>query len=165
MIMNKNIISIENIIKNLISKKYKLITVESATCGQLANMIGSFPGVSNFYIGGLITYSSLTKMNMLKIKKSRILKFGTISAEIANDMVKNAVKKYNADIGISITGNAGPDNIENKPNGLFFVGIYYQGFTQVHKLNIDQNLSRNEKRNLVSQIALNLMYKTINNIK
>lgn len=163
--MNKNIISIENIINNLISKKYKLITVESATCGQLANIIGSFPGISKFYLGGLITYSTFMKINILKIKKSIISKYGTISAKIAHDMVENAVKKYKADVGISITGNAGPDAIENKQNGLFFVGIHYQGFTQVHKLNIDQNLSRNEKRNLVSQIALNLMYKTINNIK
>lgn len=163
--MENNIISIKNIIDNLILKKYKLITVESATCGQLASIIGSFSNVSKFYIGGLITYSEQTKIDFLKISKSKIEKYGTISNEIAKEMVEKAVKKYNAQIGISITGNAGPNCIENKSNGLFYVGIYYNGFTQIHKLNINPNLSRNEKRNLVSQISLNLLYKTINNIK
>ena len=163
--MENNTISIKDIIENLISKKLKLITVESATCGQLANMIGSFSNVSKFYIGGIITYSENMKIDILKISKSRIQQFGTISSEIAQDMAQKASKKFNADICISITGNAGPTCIEKKPNGLFYVGIFINGYTQVHKLNINPNLTRNEKRNLVSQIALNLLYKTINNIK
>lgn len=163
--MNDNIISIKSIIENFINKKHKLITVESATCGQLASIIGSFPNVSKFYLGGLITYSADTKIQMLKISKNKIESFGTISNEIAKEMVEKAVKKYGATIGISITGNAGPNTIEKKPNGLFYVGIYFNGFTQVHKLNINPNLSRNEKRNLVSQISLNLLYKAVNNIK
>lgn len=163
--MENNTISIKDIIESLISKKLKLITVESATCGQLANMIGSFSNVSKFYIGGIITYSENMKIDMLKISKSRIQQFGTISSEIAQDMAQKASKKFNANICISITGNAGPNCIEKKPNGLFYVGIFFNGYTQVHKLNINPNLTRNEKRNLVSQIALNLLYKTINNIK
>ena len=114
----------KKLIKKLIQKKIKISFVESCTGGMLASSITSINGASKVFDLGLITYSNQTKINILKVKKSIIQKYGAVSAECCEAMVKNLSKISKAQINLSITGIAGPNGgTKLKPVGLVYIGV------------------------------------------
>lgn len=143
----------EKIIQILREKKYTITTAESATCGLIASEIGGVSGASDCYVGGFITYNEDTKHNLLNIDLNLIKQYGTVSSEIANAMVINASLINKTNCAISVTGIAGPNSIENKPVGLFYIGIKVNDNIIVKEIFIKQNLTRNEYRLLIVEIA------------
>ena len=118
---------INKIIKKLIKNNVSVSTAESCTGGLLSSKITSIPGVSKIFNMGLITYSNNAKIKLLKIKPSKIKKFGAVSCEIAIIMVNNLQKISKSKICISITGIAGPSGgTRKKPVGLVYIGIKYR---------------------------------------
>ena len=114
----------KKLIKKLIQKKIKISFVESCTGGMLASSITSISGASKVFNLGLITYSNQAKINILKVKKSIIQKYGAVSAECCEAMVKNLSKISKAQINISVTGIAGPNGgTKLKPVGLVYIGV------------------------------------------
>lgn len=107
--------------------KYKLLisTCESATAGKVASSICDVPGASNVLKVSYITYSNEAKIQVLGVSKEIIDKFGVVSNETAKDMALKLHNITKSDICISITGNLGPDTLENKPVGLVYIGIYF----------------------------------------
>ena len=97
----------------------KLGTAESCTGGMLAQYLTMHPGSSQTYNFGFITYSNNSKVDILKIKKEYIEKYGAVSKEVCSAMALNLLKYKNIDISIAVSGIAGPDggSIE-KPVGL-----------------------------------------------
>ena len=103
------------ILKN---KGLTIVTAESCTGGSLSASITEIPGSSTCFECGFIVYSNQSKQNLLDVKKSTLEKFGAVSEEIAKEMAEGALKHSNADIGVAITGIAGPDGATlNKPIG------------------------------------------------
>ena len=114
----------KNLVKKLIQKKLKISFVESCTGGMLASSITSISGASKVFNLGLITYSNQAKINIIKVKKSIIQKYGAVSAECCEAMVKNLSKISKAQINISVTGIAGPNGgTKLKPVGLVYIGV------------------------------------------
>ena len=114
----------KNIVKKLIKKKLKISFAESCTGGMLAASITSINGASKVFNIGLITYSNQAKINILKVNKNIIKKFGAVSAECCEAMVKNLAKISKAQINVSVTGIAGPNGgTKNKPVGLVYIGV------------------------------------------
>lgn len=150
-----------NLINYLKNTNYKLCTVESASCGMLANLIGRYPNISKFYMGGMITYWDNIKHQLLDIDLNLLNKHGTISHEIAYEMSKSIVKLTNANIGISITGNCGPNPIENKPIGLYYVGININNNINVFKFNLSPRLTRYKQQYIISKCALKKLYELL----
>ncbi|MDR0675124.1 MAG: CinA family protein [Mycoplasmataceae bacterium] len=114
---------IDDIITILKDKQLTLATCESVTGGMIGSNIVSAAGASKVYLGGLITYSKNTKINLLKIESKIIDNYGTISKETAIVMAKGVKVKFNADINLAITGNAGPNPDEDKQIGLAYLTI------------------------------------------
>ena len=85
-------------------------------------MLTSIPSASTCFNGGFVTYSSEIKEKLLDVNNKTIDEFGAVSKETAIEMARGALAKTNADIAISITGNAGPSASENKDVGLVFIG-------------------------------------------
>ena len=114
-------------------EKHKLLitTAESLTGGSLAGTIVNVPGISEWFREGHITYSNETKHRILGVQEETLAEFGAVSAETAEEMARGAARIAGADVGISTTGNAGPDVSEGKPAGLYYVGIYYAGVVSV----------------------------------
>lgn len=100
--------------------------VESFTLGNFAAKLGSIPGVSQVFKGGLITYQTAIKERLLGISHEIIEKKGVVSKEIASLMAVNGKALLNCDICVSFTGNAGPDVMEGKPVGLVYIGVAYK---------------------------------------
>lgn len=119
----------------LIDKNITLSVAESCTGGLLSSGITKTPGVSEVFKGGIIAYNNLIKIELLRVKEKTIREKGAVSAECAKEMAISIRKMFNTDIGIGITGIAGPGGgTEEKPVGLVYVAISNKDETIVKKL-------------------------------
>jgi len=101
-----------------------LTTAESCTGGGLAYAITAIPGSSTWFDRGFITYSNFSKQTILDIPEDALKKYGAVSQETVLLMAQNALEKSIADIGLSITGIAGPTGgTSEKPVGTVYFGI------------------------------------------
>ena len=139
------------LIKLLSKKKLKISFAESCTGGLLSSYMTSISGSSKVFTLGLVTYSNEAKINILKIPKRIIIKYGAVSYETCLYMVKNLSKISKTNISVSITGVAGPKGgSRNKPVGLVYIGIKKGSKTLVKKF-----MFKNKKRNLIQKATVN----------
>jgi nicotinamide-nucleotide amidase len=113
---------IADLIKKLgeafIAKKLMLVTAESCTGGMVAEAITSLAGSSNWFERGFVTYSNAAKQEMLGVKRETIENFGAVSEETACEMAEGALAHSHAQVGLAVTGIAGPEGgTETKPVG------------------------------------------------
>ncbi|WP_297325448.1 nicotinamide-nucleotide amidohydrolase family protein [Nitrosomonas sp.] len=87
----------------------KLVTAESCTGGWLGQAVTAVAGSSAWYERGFITYSNASKCEMLGVQQTTLDRYGAVSAQTAQEMVIGALNRSHAQIGVSITGIAGPD--------------------------------------------------------
>jgi nicotinamide-nucleotide amidase len=148
------------IVKRLIQKKLKISFAESCTGGMLSSTITSIRGSSKIFDLGLITYSNKAKINILKVPKKIISKYGAVSNECCLSMVKNLSKISKASISVSITGIAGP----NGGTILKPVGLVYIGIKKGNKTIIKENLFKNKNRISIQKAAVMTSLKIIDEI-
>jgi nicotinamide-nucleotide amidase len=110
--------------KLLIKKNLTLSTAESCTAGLLAVRLTDIPGSSRFFITGMVTYSNRAKTKILGINPKLIKAYGAVSQEVALAMARSMRIISRTDLGIAITGIAGPAGAsKNKPVGLVYIAI------------------------------------------
>lgn len=108
----------------LIEKKKKIATAESCTGGLIAQKITSVSGASGCFDCGVVTYSNEQKHKILGVSEVTLKTFGAVSEQTALEMCKGVKKLANADVGISVTGIAGPTGgTKEKPVGTVWIGI------------------------------------------
>jgi nicotinamide-nucleotide amidase len=114
---------LEVLIGNMLrERKLSLATMESCTGGLLASTITDVPGSSDYFKGGLVAYSAQTKA-AFGVDAKLLAQKGTVDPDVAAAMAKAARIKLEANIGIGITGVAGPSEIEGKPVGTVHIAI------------------------------------------
>jgi len=154
----KNLVN--KLVKKLIKKKIKISFAESCTGGMLSSTITSVSGSSKVFNLGLVTYSNKVKIDILKVPKKIIAKYGAVSKECCLSMVKNLSKISKANISVSITGIAGPNGGTNlKPIGLVYIGI-----KKGNKIIIKKNLFKSRNRILIQKASVVASLKIINKI-
>lgn len=105
-------------------KGLTIATAESCTGGLLAGRITDMPGSSAYLLGGVVSYSNDAKIDLLGVNHASLEQHGAVSEEVARQMARGARERLNTDVGISITGIAGPDGgTAEKPVGLTWIGI------------------------------------------
>ena len=103
---------------------FKISAAESCTGGLLSSAIVNNSGVSDVFERSFITYSNEAKINILKINDNIIEEFGAVSKQTAYHMALSLVNNFSAEVGIGITGIAGPNGgSKNKPVGLVWIGF------------------------------------------
>jgi len=148
---------VNKLLKKLIKKKLKISFVESCTGGMLSSIITSVSGSSKVFNFSLVTYSNEAKINILKVPKKIINKYGAVSKECCLSMVKNLSKINKANISVSITGVAGPNGgTKLKPVGLVYIGI-----KKGNKIIIQKNLFRNKNRISIQKAATTKVLKSV----
>ena len=146
----------------LIQNNFTVSTAESCTSGLLASRLTDVPGSSKFFKGGSVCYSNELKINDIGVEKDLIERYGAVSEEVAESLAKNIAKKNNTDIGIGITGIAGPDGgTKKKPVGLVFVGIFYKNNLYIKRYNLTPDRITN--RELTVTLCLNEIRKILRN--
>ena len=150
----------KNIVKKLIKKKLKISFAESCTGGMLAASITSISGASKVFNIGLITYSNQAKINILNINKNIIKKYGAVSAECCEAMVKNLAKISKAQINVAVTGIAGPNGgSKDKPVGLVFIGV-----KKSNKFLISRNYFKSKNRNSIQKMTVKRTFELVNSL-
>ena len=119
------------LIKMLLDKKATVATAESCTGGMVAARLTSVSGASGAFKYGAVTYCNEAKNILLGVSTETLDEHGAISAETAKEMAEGIRKVMGADIGMSVTGNAGPGAAEEKPVGLVFVGVSSKNYSAV----------------------------------
>ena len=141
----------QKIVKLLSKKRLKISFAESCTGGLLSSCIASISGSSKIFTFGLVTYSNKSKINILKVPKKIIMRYGAVSYETCLYMVKNLNKISKSNISLSITGVAGPKGgTKRKPVGLVFIGIKKNNKTLVRKF-----LFKSKKRIYIQKATVN----------
>lgn len=153
-IYGENDTSLEEVIaKLLMSKNFTISTAESCTGGMIASRLVDYPGISNVFMEGAVTYSNDAKVNRLNVKKETLEKFGAVSAETAKEMAEGIARTAGTNIGLSTTGVAGPGGGTNeKPVGLVYVGLYINGNVQVKKLELPGNRDMIRRRTTITAL-------------
>ena len=114
----------EEVGRLLRSKGLTVSVAESCTGGRLGNMLTDVPGSSDYFLGGVISYSNDAKLSLLGVNSKTLKVKGAVSEEVAIQMAAGARTKLGADIGIGITGIAGPaGGTPAKPVGLVYVAV------------------------------------------
>ena len=146
-----------NIIRKLSKKKLKISFAESCTGGLLSSTITSTSGSSKIFSLGLVTYSNQSKIEVLKVPKKTIRKYGAVSEQVCLTMVKNVSKISKTSMSVSITGIAGPKGgTKKKPVGLIYVGI-----KKGNKISVKKYLFKNKGRPYIQKAAVNKSLKLI----
>ena len=147
----------KKLINLLKRKKLKIAVAESCTGGKLSSAITSVGGSSKVFTLGLVAYSNQSKIQVLKVSKNIIRKYGSVSEPVCLTMVKNLSKISKTNISVSITGIAGPSGgTKIKPVGLVYVGIKKGNRTEVKKY-----LFKNEGRTYIQKAAINKSLRLI----
>ena len=123
-------------VRLLKEKGLHVAMAESCTGGLVSKRITEVSGASEVFECGICTYSNRMKQQFLHVKEKTLQKFGAVSAETAAEMAEGIRAVSGADIGVSVTGNAGPGASEGKPVGMVFVGVSSKNYTSVISLNI-----------------------------
>ena len=145
------------LVKKLIQKKLKISFAESCTGGMLSSTITSISNSSKVFTLGLVTYSNKVKIDILKVPKKIISRYGAVSNQCCLSMVKNLSKISKANISISITGVAGPNGgTKLKPVGLVYIGI-----KKGNKIIIQKNLFKNKNRISIQKATTTKVLKSV----
>ena len=160
---------LNNQLKNLTTKlkknKIKVAVAESCTGGLISYNLTKIPGASKFFMVGIVSYSNISKLNLLKVRQKTLTKYGAVSAEICKEMCNNLLKISKTNIAISVTGIAGPDGgTKKKPIGLVYVGICSKNKLQIKKFNFDKKLSRINIQNQTLKKTIKLIENHINTL-
>ena len=160
---------LNNQLKNLTTKlkknKIKVAVAESCTGGLISYNLTKIPGASKFFMVGIVSYSNISKLDLLKVKQKTLTKYGAVSAEICKEMCNNLLKISKTNIAISVTGIAGPDGgTKKKPIGLVYVGICSKNKFEIKKFNFGKKLSRINIQNQTLKKTIKLIENHINTL-
>lgn len=153
--------SLENVVSEILcNNKLSISTAESCTGGMIAASLISYPGISDVFKEGAVTYSNESKMKRLGVSKETLDRYGAVSEETAREMAIGIAREANTDISISTTGIAGPGGgTDEKPVGLVYIGVFIKGKVVVNKFNFTGNRERIRRKTTMN--ALNILRKEL----
>jgi nicotinamide-nucleotide amidase len=125
----------ETVVARLLLSQGKTVALaESCTGGLISHKLTNVPGSSGYYMQGAVTYSNQAKESILGVDPGLLKRYGAVSGEVAEAMAAGVREWAGTDIGLSVTGIAGPGGgTESKPVGLVFFGLSHVGGTEVYR--------------------------------
>ncbi len=136
-----------------------MATAESCTGGLLGAALTAIPGSSATYLGGVVAYSNFVKSRLLGVPEGTIARWGAVSPQVASSMATGVRGLLSSDIGIGITGVAGPTDSGSRPSGLTYVAVASSSYTTIVRLTEDRG--RHGNRTGAVQVALELLLKAL----
>lgn len=153
---DKEQVTLEEAIALLLKEHHLTITTaESCTGGLLAGRLVNVPGISEQFKEGYITYSNEAKEKLLGVSHETLSTYGAVSEETAKEMAQGCKEAAGADIGIGITGIAGPDGgTPGKPVGLVYIGCCCKDKVYVRKFGFTGNRSKIRESSVANALTL-----------
>lgn len=155
---------LEFAVVDLLRKKgLTLATAESCTGGLVSQKITNVPGSSECFVGGGVTYTNTLKSVLLGVGEQVFEKYGAVSRQCAEQMARGAAEYFGADIGVSVTGIAGPGGgSQEKPVGTVYIAVYSNGVCWCRRMNWTGERAR--IRNSAALNALDMVRRFIENM-
>ena len=154
----------ESVIKLLREKNMTFSAAESCTGGELAKRFTDMPGASAFFKGGVVTYTNEAKAKLLGIDPALIEEKGAVSYEVAKVMAENVRALLGTDIGVGVTGLAGPDGDGVHEVGTVFVSLAVEGETFVKELHTGAMRTRSFIRRMAGNHIYDMMRRWLSGI-
>lgn len=137
-----------------------LAVAESCTGGLLSKRITDVAGCSDYYLGGVCSYSNGVKMRVLGVKAGTLEAHGAVSQQTAEEMAEGVAHALGADVGVGITGVAGPGGgSEEKPVGLVYISVFYEGRCTTRRT--VNTYGRDRVRNQAASTALDMIRRMV----
>ncbi len=141
-------------------KQHTVAVAESCTAGMVCSKFAEVSGISRVLLGGIVAYNNHIKHELLGISTEVLDSFGAVSEECAKAMAENVKAKFSADIGLAVTGIAGPTGgSQEKPVGLVYIAVATEKEIVVNKLRLQGE--RNKIREVATIKLLDLLRKQI----
>jgi len=141
--------------KILKEKGITLSIAESCTGGKLASLFTSIPGCSQYFKGGVVSYSNETKAEILNVNQEDIDRYGAVSQEVVEQMLRGVQSVFHSDCAIATTGIAGPDGgTSQKPVGTVWIAVAYKKTIRSQKFQFSKNRENNILRACNNGMAL-----------
>jgi nicotinamide-nucleotide amidase len=141
------------VVRLLEEKRLTLATAESITAGQVAERLARVPGASQCMVGGVVAYSNGVKNALLGVSQDLLDVYGAVSAPVAEAMAVGCRTRLQSDLGVSTTGVAGPGGTPDKPVGLVYVGLAWEGGSEA--VAFSWGGTRTEIQSRTAKLALN----------
>lgn len=140
----------------LLEKGLKVAIAESCTAGYTAKRLTDIPGASRVFDCGVITYSNAIKTKLLGVREDTLTAYGAVSEQTAAEMARGVRALAGADIGIGITGIAGPQSDDSgKPAGLSYIALADKDTVEIEKVETGRADDREYNRFITASRALN----------
>ena len=160
--MRKDIFNIAKEIIDLANlNKAVIASAESCTGGMLSSAITEIPGSSVIFECGFVTYSNISKMELLSVKENTLNFYGAVSEEVAGEMAIGAINNSKANLAISITGIAGPGGSNTKPEGMVCFSVASENEIKLTETKKWGALGRNIIRQKATIHGLRLLSRTL----
>ncbi|MDP8263473.1 MAG: nicotinamide-nucleotide amidohydrolase family protein [Candidatus Ancaeobacter aquaticus] len=152
---------IERIIQDwCVLKGITVGVAESCTGGLLSKRLTDISGSSDYFYGGMVSYNNSVKIKLLGVKKTTLVRYGAVSDRTACEMALGVCKEMSVDIGVSITGIAGPSGAtKTKPVGTVYIGIVVKKKVTSQKYRFTG--TRTQIREKAVSAALKLLKKVV----
>lgn len=142
------------------AKGWTLALGESCTGGLVAHRITEVPGSSEYFLGGIVAYSNPVKQQQLNVGAETLERLGAVSEQTAREMARGARQTIGADVGLSVTGIAGPGGgTPAKPTGLTFVAVSTPAWEGVERHVWSSD--RHDNKQASAEAALKLLLRAL----
>jgi len=139
----------------LTERKLTLALGESCTGGLVAHRLTNVPGSSSYVLGGIVAYSNEAKERLLGVRHATLEEHGAVSGETAIEMARGARTALGADVGLSVTGIAGPSGgTPDKPVGLVYVALAAGSVERVERFVWNGDREGNKVQSAEAALAL-----------
>ncbi|MGN1124207.1 MAG: CinA family protein [Eubacterium sp.] len=152
----------EDVVEKLIEKGYHISFAESCTGGLCCGTIVNVTNASKVLDASFVTYANEAKISLLGVKAETILDNGVVSEEVAYEMAQGVAEKANSEVGVGITGVAGPGGgTAKKPVGMVCFGFCINGHTTTYTMQFGE-IGRNQVRKSSVEFVLKKLLELIN---
>ena len=155
----------EAVIQLLREKRLRFSAAESCTGGDIARRFTDIPGASECFLGGVVTYTNEAKAKLLGIDPALIEEKGAVSFEVAKEMAERVRSLLGSDIGVGVTGLAGPDGDGVHEVGTVFVSMAAPEQTWVKELHLGTFRTRSFIRRMAGNHVYDMMRRYLTGLK
>lgn len=155
----------QSVLKLLREKNMTFSAAESCTGGDVARRFTDMPGASAFFLGGVVTYTNGAKAKLLGIDRDMIEDIGAVSYEVAKEMAENVRRVIGTDIGVGVTGLAGPDGDGVHEVGTVFASMATAEQTWVNELHLGAYRTRSFIRRMAGNHVYDMMRRYLSGLK
>lgn len=140
--------------QELLKQGKTIAFAESCSGGLASSLITDVPGSSEYLLGSLVTYTNMAKNKLLQVQQDTLDRYGAVSRETACEMAAGVRRVLGSDIGVSITGNAGPGASEGKPVGLVYIAVAAENIVYCQEHHFTATRTENKLRIALTAISM-----------